>query len=207
MPCNLVGSPVRGMDCYGRDTFVDLVWEKVSTGHVILAAPRRFGKTSILYRLIDAPRWNYRLVHCDVEHFTEPADFLTALVVQMVQHDALADTAKALSFAPRALGKLLRNNVDELEIFRLKVKLKEQISPRWQESGEELFHAIARTTEKVVFILDEFAVMIEGMAATQESTGHARPLLRWLRSLRQTPRLRNVRYLIAGSIGNGHVLT
>ncbi len=43
MPCNFVGPPVRGSDCYGREAFVDLVWEKLSFGHVLLASPRRDG--------------------------------------------------------------------------------------------------------------------------------------------------------------------
>jgi hypothetical protein len=29
---------VRGSDCYGREAFVDLVWEKLSFGHVVLGA-------------------------------------------------------------------------------------------------------------------------------------------------------------------------
>ena len=87
-PCNFVGPPVRGADCYGREAFVSLLWEKLSFGHVLLALPRRFGKTSVMYRLMDEPRWDYRLVHGDLEHFLEPADLLTALVVQLSRDDA-----------------------------------------------------------------------------------------------------------------------
>ena len=50
---NRVGPPVRGDDLFGRDAFVDLVWEKLDSTHILLAAPRRFGKTSVMYRLID----------------------------------------------------------------------------------------------------------------------------------------------------------
>ena len=35
---NQVGPPVRGRQCFGRDQFVDLVWEKLSVGHVLLMA-------------------------------------------------------------------------------------------------------------------------------------------------------------------------
>jgi hypothetical protein len=101
MPCSFVGPPVLGEDCYGRDAFVDLVWEKLSFGHVVLASPRRFGKTSVMYRLIDAPRWDYRLVHCDLEHFLEPADLLTASVVQLSRDDVLSKIASALSHVPK----------------------------------------------------------------------------------------------------------
>lgn len=206
MPSNLVGPPVRGSDFYGRDKFVDLVWERISFGHVILAAPRRFGKTSVMYRLIDAPRWDYRLVHSDLEHFKGPADLLTSLVVQFSKDDALSQISSALSYVPRKIWKGFRDSIDEVEVHKLKVKLKDTIRPHWQESGEELFGAVAGSTHKVVFILDEFAVMIDRMARHPESLEEAKTLLRWLRHLRQAPQTENVRFLIAGSIGIGHVL-
>lgn len=36
---NRVGPPVRGDDCYGREAFVQLLWDKLTVGHVLLAAP------------------------------------------------------------------------------------------------------------------------------------------------------------------------
>jgi hypothetical protein len=205
MPSNFVGPPVRGADCYGREAFVDLVWEKLSFGHIVLASPRRFGKTSVMYRLIDAPRWDYRLVHCDLEHFLEPADLLTALVVQLSRDDVLSKITSALSYVPKQAWQGFRANVEEIELHKLKLKLKE-IQPRWQASGEELFDAIARIPETVVFMLDEFAVMIDGMAHLDAHREDARLLLRWLRHLRQSPRIKNVRFLVTGSIGIGNVL-
>jgi uncharacterized protein len=206
MPSNLVGPPVRGKDCYGRDSFVDLVWEKLSFGHVVLAAPRRFGKTSVMYRLIDEPRYEYRLIHCDLEHFTEPADLLTALVVQTAKDDALSRAMRSLSYVPRKAWTSFRTNIDELELHKLKIKLKQDIRPKWQASGEELFDAVAESTHTVVFILDEFAMMIDQMAHDPNRREEARTLLRWLRHLRQSPKTKNVRFLVAGSVGIGQVL-
>ena len=93
--------------------------------------------------------------------------------------------------------------MEEIEVHKLKLKLKEQIQPRWQTSGEELFDAIAGSPEKVVFLLDEFAVMIDEMAHLDARREDARLLLRWLRQFRQSPRIKNVRFLVAGSIGIG----
>jgi hypothetical protein len=206
MPSNLVGPPVRGSDCYGRGAFVDLLWQKLSFGHVLLAAPRRFGKTSVMYRLIDEPRYDYKLVHADLEYYTEPADLLTALVVQLAKDDLLSKIVSGLSFVPKAIWAGFRKNVEELELHKLKIKLKEQLRPAWQESGEELFSAVSNSTHKVVFTLDEFAVMIDRMARSDAHPDQAKSLLRWLRHLRQSPGSRNVRFLIAGSIGIDHVL-
>ncbi len=52
---NRVGPPVRGQEFYGREAFVKLVSDKLKAGQVKLAAPRRFGKTRVMYRLMDEP--------------------------------------------------------------------------------------------------------------------------------------------------------
>jgi hypothetical protein len=65
---------------------------------------------------------------------------------------------------------------------------------------------VSSSSYKVVFILDEFAVMIDRMARSDAHRDQAKTLLRWLRHLRQSPSSKNVRLLIAGSIGIDHVL-
>ena len=46
---------MRGSGCYGRDAFVDLVWEKLGFGHVLRASPRRFGTTSVFFMDQESP--------------------------------------------------------------------------------------------------------------------------------------------------------
>ncbi|MBI1924124.1 ATP-binding protein [Candidatus Poribacteria bacterium] len=53
---NIVGPPARRDDFFDREETVELLWERLASGNVLLAAPRRFGKTSLMYRLIDEPR-------------------------------------------------------------------------------------------------------------------------------------------------------
>jgi uncharacterized protein len=90
--------------------------------------------------------------------------------------------------------------------LKVKIKLRDQLRPKWQESGEELFRRIADYPDTIVFVLDEFPMMIDRMARSPVHREDAKTLLRWLRALRQSPNTKNVRFLIAGSIGIGHVL-
>jgi AAA+ ATPase superfamily predicted ATPase len=205
---NLVGPPVRLDDFYGRDAFVELVWEKLSVGNVLLAAPRRFGKTSVMYRLIDRPRDGYTFVHADLEHMAQPAELITVLAVQLARatDSRLAKIAQSLSYFPQALWSGVRSTIDEVELVKVKLKLREELRPSWQESGEELFKKIAGLQTPVVFVLDEFPMMIDRMARSEAHREEAKTLLHWLRTIRQSPDLRNVRFLIAGSIGIGRVL-
>jgi len=105
--------------------------------------------------------------------------------VQLSRDDVLSKIASALSYVPKKAWQGFRANVEEIEVHKLKLKLKEQIQPRWQTSGEELFDAIAKCPETVVFLLDEFAVMIDEISHMDARHEDARLLLRWLRQLRQ----------------------
>jgi len=71
---NRVGPPVTGDDFFNRETFVGQVSDKLREGnHILLAAPRRFGKTSIMYKLMQQPLWEYHVVHIDLEGLLTPS--------------------------------------------------------------------------------------------------------------------------------------
>lgn len=203
---NPLGPPVRGKDFYGRDAFVSLVWEKLQGGNVLLAAPRRFGKTSVMYSLIDNPKDDYQFVHADLQHLIEPAELITLLVVQLAKDNRLTKVANSLSYFPGKLWSGFRQNFEEVELLKLKVKLRQSLRSNWQESGEELFKRLSHIDHTVVFILDELPMMIDRMARSPSHREEAKTMLRWLRALRVSPDTRNVRFLVAGSIGIDRVL-
>lgn len=206
MVINRVGSPVRGNDFFGRDALVELVWQKLHAGNILLAAPRRFGKTSVMYRLIDAPRFDFQIVHADLEHMIEPAELIAQLTVQLARDTRLTRIANGVSYFPKTLWTKFKETFSEVDLYKVKVKLREQLRPKWQESGEELFQRIGESEKTIVFVLDEFPMMIDRMARSEVHRQEAITLLRWLRALRQSPKSKNVRFLIAGSIGIGQVL-
>ena len=206
MVMNQVGPPVRGHNCFGRDAFVDLLWEKLSSGHVLLASPRRFGKTSVMYKLLDEPRWGYRMLLADLEDLAEPAEFVTCLIERTAKYQQLGKAIHDLADLPRAAWSRLRASIEEVELYKLRVKLRERLRPHWRESGAELFRKLADTTHTTVFMLDEFPMMIDRMSRSSLHREDARTLLRWLRSVRQSPEFGNIRFLIAGSVGIGGIL-
>lgn len=206
MVANLVGTPARGSNFYGREAFVQIVAEKLRNGHVLLAAPRRFGKTSVMYRLIDQSYWNYRVVHADLEKFTEPSELIAHLIEQLARDDKLAKLLKGVSWLPEKIWTFFKSNIEELELLEVKIKLKEQLRGSWQERGEELFRLAAKSPETIIFILDEFPMMIDRMSRSKAHCEEAITLLRWLRALRLNPSITQVRFLIAGSIGIDQVL-
>lgn len=204
---NIVGSAVRGNDFFGRDAFVDLTWREMEKGSVLLAAPRRFGKTSVMYRLMDAPRGGYKIVHADLEHMSDPVDLMLELIVKLSKDDKMGRLLDGITSITKEVWGGLRGTLDEVELFDVKLKLREEMKPQWQEVGRQVFRRVGAAGHPVLFILDEFPMMIDRMARTPEKREEARILLNWLRALRQSPETGGVRFLIAGSIGIEAVLT
>ena len=206
MVANRAGPPVRGADLFGRERFVSLLWRKLEAGHILLAAPRRFGKTSVMYRLIDQPIDDYKIIHADLEYFQEASDLIMELIVKISADTKLGRLLDGLGTVSKDIWAGLLNAVSEVEVFELKLKLKEQLHPNWQENGRLLLKRVSDSGQPVLFILDEFPMMIDRMARLEGRRDEAITLLRWLRAMRVSPEMKNVRFLIAGSIGIDSVL-
>jgi len=202
---NVVGAVVRGDDLFGRERTIELLWEKLDAGSVLLAAPRRFGKTSVMLRLFDAPRPGWAVAFLDVEDITTPTDLVTELAVTIARHPQMTARLAQLRAWPARLVGSLRRNVDEVAVFDAKLKLREAVERSWQDRGEELMNALGSCRDRSLIILDEFPVMLDRMARSEDGARDAAVLLRWLRRLRQTGPL-VLRFLIGGSIGISHTL-
>ena len=45
------GSPARQHDFFFREAFIEDLWESLQKEHVLILAPRRMGKTSVMLKL------------------------------------------------------------------------------------------------------------------------------------------------------------
>ena len=207
MTRNIVGPPARGEDFYDREEFVDLLWDRLETGNVLLAAPRRFGKTSAMYRLIDEPRPGWKTVHVDAESIREPVNFVIALLDALM---ADRQIRKWLLDSWKGVSSWARGLFEDLEVTTpwevgLKLELKDAIGPHWQERGEALLSALRSCDQdlKFLLIIDELPVMLYLFRDNRVSDADTRAFLYWFRKLRTDPNvgLTNCRFLVGGSIG------
>jgi len=202
---------VRGNDFFDRQELVDLVWDRLGTGNVLLAAPRRFGKTSVMYRLKDAPRTGWQVVHVDAESIREPVNFVIAVLDAMM---ADRRVRKFLVSAWRHSSKWARDLFPEMEVgtswdVNLKIRLKEKIGPEWSHRGEALLQVLRKWEGRLLVIIDELPVMLRLFEDNDVGDAETRAFLYWFRRLRVDPDvgLANCRFLIGGSIGIEHYLS
>jgi AAA+ ATPase superfamily predicted ATPase len=204
---NLVGPPARGDDFYNREELIELVWDYLEEGNnILLAAPRRYGKTSLMYRLIDQPNPGWKSIHVDAESIGMPVNFIIALL------DSLMADRHIRNFfitSWKNSEKWLRGLIEEFGVtgpwdVGLKIKLKEKIGSHWQERGEDLLQLLREyKKDKLLIIIDELPVMLHLFRENNIGRAETKTFLYWFRKLRTDPKigLTNCRFLVGGSIG------
>ena len=195
------GSPVAPEDLRYRDPFLESIWSAILLQHVLLTAPRRTGKTSIMDHLQAYPKHGFLVIKENVQDLSHPADVLAALLARFhdEQPQLLRDTlAKGWSFLGVALKK-----VDTVSVSEFKVALRESDDKwreNWRQHGEKLLAQLRRHDGKVLIIIDELPDMLLNLKEEDEKL--LGEFLAWFRAQRQTPAPKNdpVRWLVGGSV-------
>ncbi len=195
------GAPVDPVDLRFRETFLADLWQTLRTGHVVLTAPRRTGKTSVMDYLRDHPENGFSVVSINVQDLTHPADFFQVLLDGF--HDAHPDFVRDRLAAGWELVSGVLGKVDEIGVGGFKLALRRS-DPDWRENWRQhgdTFLAQARNTGvPILFIIDEFPDMLLNLS--REDAGLLRQFLAWFRTQRQNPAPArdSVRWLVGGSV-------
>ncbi len=190
IPRNVVGKPVAGADFFGRESQLGQLRRLVEQGnHVLLTAPRRIGKSSLMMRLAEQLRnEKWIVLRVDAGGIGE-LQLVTELAGQL--HEQRRSVFKAITPAMRAFYE----RVLEVGLFGVSAKLDQPV-PTWEEAGSALLDALG--DERCLIMIDEVAVLVLSMLRSPEPH-RAEAFLRWLRRVRQ--RHTNARWLLSGSIG------
>ncbi len=199
MPELIIGSPPRGEDYFGQEELIENIWSKLKHDNVLLVAPRRFGKTGAMYRLLDEPRRNFRPIYIDVEHIENAADFMVELIANLIRDNQFASVLDSLWKGTKALGKFIRDLPANIDLGGVKVELRENtdVPQKWLSYGERVVSFLSKDGPPLLLLIDEFAVMINSLARSNET--EMKQLLRWFRAARIAPETQT-RFVIGGSI-------
>ena len=146
---NLTGKPAEGDDFFDRERETRRLWERIDTDNVLLLAPRRVGKTSLMFRLRDgAEREGFHAAYVRV------ADVTTEIGVVERLHEAaqkLAPAKKAIRhIAKGPLGRSLRR-IEKLGLFSISIALGESAETQWQALGGALSAGLDSVTKRMRF--------------------------------------------------------
>lgn len=201
---NITGPPVVDDDLYGREYELARLWERLEQGeHVLMLAPRRVGKTSLMLELRRAARKGWDVIYVDVEGAAGPADCVAAIVAALAADPGYRNRFEAIPFSNAVKDVFAR--LQSVSVDVLRVELKDAIGREWEHAADQLLARLTSLPDagsNLLIILDELPLLISRLLRTGERRHDAELLLSRLRHWRQAPALRNrIRTLIGGSIG------
>lgn len=204
MPNLVLGGVARNDDFLFRDQFVKDLWQTLKAQNVLLLAPRRTGKTSVMYRLLDQPEPDWVTMHLNAEVLDDPAEFFLALIDAC--HESAPDFLRQIISAGWSLLSGVWDRLESVQAFEFKVELRkaEQWHENWQQIAAQLFDRLARAGRPVLIVVDELPDMLNAIG--EKSPDDLRKFLHLFRDLRTNSKYANVRWLVGGSVNLRGVL-
>ncbi len=195
------GAPVDPVDLRFRAAFVVELWQTLRNGHVVLTAPRRTGKTSVMDHLRDHPENGFSVVSINVQDLTHPADFFQVLLDGF--HDAHPAFVRDKLAAGWGLVSGVLGKVEQIGAGGFKIALRRSDPDwrtNWRQHGDTFLAQARKSGVPILFIIDEFPDMLLNLS--REDGGLLREFLAWLRTQRQNPAPSrdSIRWLVGGSV-------
>jgi len=204
-PSFIIGNIAKGEDFWNREDEITTIWKILEKDNVLLKAPRRFGKSSIMNKLFECPNPGFIVFFQDTEKLSEPEEFITSIISQMLEKSFFQKHFRTFS-------KMMNDLVSRIEVSAgydgmpdVRIKIKESLKTNWKEEGRNLIGHLKGYHERILFILDELPELIKNIER-KRGKDTAIEFLQWFRSIRQMPELSNIRWLVGGSIGIEHLL-
>lgn len=198
-----VGNPAIGNDFIDREKEIDQILSALKKDSVLLIAPRRFGKTSIMRRLEKELLSRDGLcVFIEVEDIYSPQRFLSEMVMALLGGERIRKGANIISAFEKAFS-WFKENIEEVgvSVFRAKLRsnIEADLKEDWTEKARLIFEIINDFESNVYFVVDEFPIAIKNMDPED-----AEKFLHWFRKLRQISE--NLRFIVGGSVSIDRVV-
>lgn len=196
-PKTIIGSVATGDYYFPRTDIVDEIWCELEKGNFILiAAPRRVGKTSIMRDIEANPRDNYKVKFESIQAVKSEIDFYKTLYKLILN---CLNTSKKASKWLSAYVKTKKIT----EISSSGIKLEDKDLDYLQEINT-IFNELDRNTETIVLLLDELPEVLHKLNENGKKE-EAIAILHQLRVWRQS-NFKKLQFVFAGSVGIHHVV-
>lgn len=190
-----IGSPVGGDDFFGRSVELAKAEALIEHNNLMLAAPRRVGKTSFAKKLLEIQKekgWN--TIFIDLEEITSINHFFKAF------HDELMKLPEA-SLTDKITNKLKKwvSNA-EFSTSGIPVKATIKISDQGAEDFGILADVLNELEHHTIVVFDELTVLLESLLGKDNDEQTVRTFLNMFRALRSATTTK-CSWLVCSSIG------
>lgn len=190
-----IGSPVVGEDFFGREIELGKAEALIRDNNLMLAAPRRVGKTSFARRLIDtlsSKGWN--TIFIDLEEITSIDHFFNAFYGELVK---LPET-KVVEKVKAKMKKWLSNV--ELSTASLPVKAAVKMESSDNNDFKDLADILNTLDNHTLVVFDELTVLLKSLSDKNDNEQAVRTFLNQFRAMRSATS-EKCSWLICSSVG------
>jgi hypothetical protein len=206
---NIVGNPARKEDFFRRDGEIDKIKSRIEHGNNLqIAAPRRVGKTSILFYLYDNDVDGHVYVYVDMERIDNEQEFFKKLLKEILKQEPIAQSTRLKTLLEKG-GRFFRK-IKSVKIAGQGIDFHEEGEQPdyYQELTNFLSGFELEEDRKLVLLIDEFPQTL--LNILEANKGEIQPAIRFLQSnreLRLNPDINEkVRFIYTGSIGLNHTV-
>lgn len=197
-PKTIIGSVATGVYYYPREEISESIWEELRKGnYVLIAAPRRVGKTSIMRNMEDNPQADYILVFKSIQGVKSEIEFYEAIYMLIL--DCLSKSSKTKKKIAHYFKK---KKISEIDI-KGSIKI-EDCALKYIDEINEIFRELDEKSETIVLLLDELPEVLHDLNK-KGKTDEAKAILKQLRKWRQS-NYKKLQFVLAGSIGIHYVV-
>ena len=197
-PKTIIGSVATGDYYFPRTEIVEEIWHELEKGNfVLIAAPRRVGKTSIMRDIEANPRDNYKVKFESIQAVTSEVDFYKTLYKLILS--CLSTSVKA--------KKWLKNYMNSKSISEFDITGKIKIENKdldYLEEINSIFRNLGDNAETIILLLDELPEVLHRLNKKGKKE-EAIAILNQLRTWRQSS-FKKLQFVFAGSIGIHYVV-
>src|SRR5579864_2157615 len=197
MLTNQLGRPVRGEDFYDREEILADIWQLLEDGNnLLLLAPRRVGKTSLMDRLKDqASQHDFRPVFASVADVASELAFVKRLYKAI---QAIPEGKELMSQIAKGSVSRYLKRIKKIGIGTGTFELADDAERHWTELGEALAGALEKFQARWLLLIDELPISVLSLVQQDQSMARARQFLSWLREVRIGPNAaKTVRWFLA----------
>jgi uncharacterized protein len=193
---NVTGAVAEGDDFFDRVREIESFWADLESDSLLLLAPRRVGKTSLMRKMGEqALGRGYSPIFVDVSDCPDELCFVQRLYRTVLETDE--GNRLWLRMKDSWLGRTIQR-VQKVGGYGFSVEFG-QTESAWARQGEEFVDALSRLEGRWLVQVDELPVFLLKLLAPDDSRSRVREFLYWLRRVRQ--QFSGIRWFLAGSIG------
>ena len=148
-PKIIIGPVATGRFYYHREEIVNEIWEELEKGcFILLAAPRRVGKTSIMKYMEENPKENHKVIFKNIQSLNSEDEFYKVLYGLILS--CLSTSKKLKNYFVKYIKSKSITEVDIKGSFKIA-----SIDSNYLQEINTLISEIANIGETIVLLIDE----------------------------------------------------